>query len=133
MSAESRKGHVMERLVANFLRVFFSDTRIDIRPKNGTKDRGDIGGLRTIRGADFVLEVKNHTRLDLSGWMREAELERGNADAGGAAVVFKRAGKGAAADQYVLMDLGTFAWLLDGGPVDFGPVVVTDPHTQVVA
>lgn len=133
MSAATRKGHILERQVANHLRVTLADTRIDIRPKNGTNDRGDIGGVRTIRGCDVVIEVKNRARMELAGWVDEAEVERGNADAGGGVVVHKRKGKGAAGDQYVTMTLDTFAWLLEGGPVDTEPVTVTDPSTVVAA
>jgi len=132
MSAATRKGQTFERLIANFLRFRLNDTRIDIRPKNGTNDRGDIGGIRTIRGSDVVIEVKNHNRTDLSGWLVEAETERGNADAQAAVVVHKRRGKGQAGEQYVTMTLDTFAWLLEGGPDD-EPVVVADPHTEVAA
>jgi hypothetical protein len=133
VSAASRKGQTFERLTANHLRVRLGDTRIDIRPKNGTNDRGDIGGVRTIRGADVVVEVKNRARMELAEWVDEAEVERGNADAGGAVVVHKRKGKGAAGDQYVTMTLDTFTWLLEGGPVDTDPVVVHDPSTEVAA
>lgn len=133
MSAATRKGHILERQVANHLRVTLADTRIDIRPKNGTNDRGDIGGVRTIRGSDVVIEVKNHNRMDLAGWVDEAEVERGNADAGGGVVCHKRKGRGAAGDQYVTMTLDTFAWLLEGGPVEAEPVVASDPSTVVAA
>lgn len=127
-----REGQTFERLTANFLRFRLNDSRIDIRPKNGTNDRGDIGGVRTIRGADVVLEVKNHARMELSAWLAEAEEERGNADASAGVVVHKRKGRGAPADQYVTMTLATFAWLLEGGPDD-EPVVVPDPHTVMAA
>jgi len=95
MSAASKKGQTFERLVANYLALALGDTRIDIRPKNGTNDRGDIGGIRTIRGADIVIEAKNHSRMNLSGWLAEAETERGNADASAGVVVHKRLGNGA--------------------------------------
>ena len=132
MSAASKKGQTFERLVANYLALALGDTRIDIRPKNGTNDRGDIGGIRTIRGADIVIEAKNHSRMNLSGWLAEAETERGNADASAGVVVHKRLGKGQGADQYVTLSLETFAWLLLGGPDD-EPVVIADPMTVVAA
>lgn len=132
MSAATRKGQTFERLTANYLRVALNDSRIDIRPKNGTNDRGDIGGIRTIRGADVVIEVKNHNRLELAEWLKEAEVEAGNADAAAGVVVHKRRGVGAASGQYVTLTLETFAWLLIGGPDD-EPPIVTDPHTEVHA
>lgn len=118
MSAASRRGQTFERLVANYLAAALEDDRIDIRPKNGTNDRGDIGGIRTVGGASVVIEAKNHARLNLAGWMAEAEAERGNADASAGVVVHKRVGKGQGADQWVTMPLNTFAWLLMGGPTD---------------
>lgn len=123
----------MERLVADFLRTVIGDTRIDIRAKNGTKDRGDIAGLRTVYGADVVVEVKNHARLELGPWIAEAEVERGNADAGGAIVVHKRKGVGTPAEQYVTMTLGTFAWLLQGGEPSIPTHVVVLPVPEKVA
>lgn len=128
----TRKGQPFERLTATFLRFRLNDSRIDIRPKNGRKDRGDIGGIRTIRGADVVIECKNRARMELSAWLTEAEAERGNADAGAGVVVHKRKGKGNPADQYVTMTLDTFAWLLEGGPTP-ELVVVQDTHTEVTA
>lgn len=129
MSAASRKGQTFERLVANYLSLALNDNRIDIRVKRGVKDLGDIGGIRTIRGSDVVVECKNHKTMSLSAWMDEAEAERGNADASAGVVAHKRRGKGQGADQYVTMTLETFAWLLQGGPDD-EPVVVPDPMTK---
>lgn len=133
MSAATRKGGSFERLVADYLKFKLRDSRIDRRVKTGRNDRGDIAGLRTIRGADVVAEVKNHNRMELSAWLGEAEVERGNADAAAGVVVHKRVRRGNPADQYVTMDLATFAWLLEGGPADELPVVVADDHTRTIA
>jgi len=132
MSAATRKGHAFERQVANYLRVRLDDTRIDIRPKNGVNDRGDIGGVRTIRGADLVLECKNRNRLELAAWLTEAEVEAGNADAPAGVVVHKRRGVGAPGGQYVTMTLDTLIWLLEGGP-DFDRTVAVAPEIGAVA
>lgn len=129
MSAASRRGQTFERLTANYLATALDDNRIDIRVKRGVNDLGDIGGIRTIRGADVVVECKNHRKVNLSGWLAEAENERGNADASAGVVVHKRVGKGQGADQYVTMTLETFAWLLKGGPDD-EPVMITDPMLE---
>jgi len=115
VSAASRKGQTFERLIANYLAAELDDDRIDIRPKNGTNDRGDIGGIRTVGGAAVVIEAKNHKSINLGGWMNEAEAEAGNADAPAGVVVHKRHGKGDGSQQWVTMTLGTFAWLLEGG------------------
>lgn len=112
MSAQRQKGTRQERLVADYLADRLGDDRIDRRPMTGSKDRGDIAGVRTILGERVVVEVKNHSRIDLAGWVTEAEVERGNDDAKVAVVVAKRRGKANPADQYVVMTLEGLAVLL---------------------
>lgn len=56
---------------------------------NGALDRGDLTGL----GPGIVVEVKDHARLDLAGWMNELHAEMINAKAGVGVVVHKRRGK----------------------------------------
>ena len=101
-----------ERVVADYLAQHVDD-RIDRRPKTGSKDRGDIGGVRHL-GARVVVECKNTSRLDVGTWLREAEVERGNDDATVGLVVAKRHGQGAPADQLVLMTLGDLVAMLTG-------------------
>ena len=111
--ATARKaGTSFERLVADYLRDVVDD-RIDRRAKAGSKDRGDIGGVR-IWTQRVVLECKSVSKIALSQWADEAEVERGNDDALAGVVVHKRRGKGRAADQWVTMTLGDFAALLNG-------------------
>ncbi|WP_298045710.1 hypothetical protein, partial [uncultured Citricoccus sp.] len=89
------------------------DDRIERRRLSGSKDRGDVSGLRHM-GERVVVEVKNTARLDLAGWAAEAETARGNDDAVAGVVVSKRHGKGQAADQWVHMTLADFVALLTG-------------------
>lgn len=117
-ASAKKAGSSFERLVADYLAAVVDD-RIDRRVKTGAKDRGDIAGVRTIRGARVVIEVKNVARMDLSGWVREAETEAGNDDAAVFAVAHKRRGKADPGEQFVTMPLSVFASLLLGGP-DFG-------------
>lgn len=105
----------MESLVAEFLAFRLADDRIERRTKNGSKDRGDITGVKTIRGGRVVIEVKDTARDNLPGWLREAEIERGNDDACIGVVVHKKKGSANPSDQYVSMTLETFARLLEGG------------------
>lgn len=113
-NASARKaGQQFERSIANYLRDELDD-RIDIRPKNGKNDRGDIGGVRTPRGARVVLELKNHATMSLGSWLNEAETERGNDDAALGIVVHKRRGIATAGDQYVTMTLDDLIKLLMG-------------------
>lgn len=105
-------GTRMETLVAEYLADHVDD-RIERRTKNGSKDRGDIGGLRHM-GQRVVIECKDTSRINLAGWASEAETERGNDDAGVAIVAHKRHGKGRPEDQWITMTLGDFVALLNG-------------------
>jgi hypothetical protein len=105
-------GARFERAVADCLARWIDD-RIDRRVKTGSKDRGDIGGLRH-GAARVVIECKDVARLDLSGWLREAEIERGNDDALVGLVVHKRRGTANPLDQYVTCTIRDLVALLTG-------------------
>jgi len=99
-------------LVADYLAVHVSDV-IDRRVKTGSSDKGDIGGVRA-HGKRVAIECKDVAKLNLGGWVAEAETERLNDDAFAGVVVHKRRGKGSAGDQYVTMTLNDLAFLLTG-------------------
>ncbi|WP_248703755.1 hypothetical protein [Curtobacterium sp. MWU13-2055] len=107
---------MFERSGANYLRDELDelDDRIGMRPKDGRDDRGDIGGVRTIRGERVVLECKNHQSMSLGSWLAEAERERGNDDDRIGIVVHKRRSVSAAGEQFVTMTLADLVLLLDG-------------------
>lgn len=105
-------GARFERLIADCLAALVDD-RIDRRVKTGNKDRGDIGGWR-FAGHRLVIECKDHSRLDLSGWVDQAEIERGNDDALAAFVIHKRRGHGDPLDQYVTCTLRDLIALTQG-------------------
>lgn len=109
-------GSLFESNVAGYLADALDDDRIERRARNGSKDRGDVSGLRTVLGGRVVLECKDVARMDLAGWVSEAEVERGNDDAVASAVVHKRRGYGVKqmGDQYVTMTLADFAVFLGG-------------------
>ncbi|AYN58137.1 holliday junction resolvase [Arthrobacter phage Judy] len=107
-----KAGSSFERLVADYLAAHVDD-RIDRRVKNGTKDRGDIAGLRHM-GHRVVIECKNTSKIALGGWATEAEVERGNDDALAGIIVHKRVGKGRPEDQWVTLTLGELVALLTG-------------------
>lgn len=111
-ASAKKAGSSFERQVADYLALTVDD-RIDRRVKNGTKDRGDIGGVR-IHGLRVVLECKNTAKTSLGTWANEAETERGNDDALAGVIVHKRHGKGKPADQWVTLTLADFAALLAG-------------------
>lgn len=112
MSANKAKGTRLERMTADYLAAALNDDRIDRMPLHGKGDRGDIAGIRTVLGEKVAVECKSHNRLELAQWVKEAEIERGNADAHAAIVVHKRRGKGDPGDQYVTMTLRDLAVLL---------------------
>lgn len=112
MSAARSKGTALETLATNYLATRLGDDRIMRMPLHGKHDRGDIAGIRTVLGEKVTVECKSHKRMDLGTWLREAEVERGNADAAVAVVLHKRHGKAAAEHQLVTMTLADFAVLL---------------------
>jgi hypothetical protein len=126
-----KAGSAFESQVAEFLSFRLADDRIERRVKHGSKDTGDIGGVRTLNGGRVVIEAKNTARDNLPAWIREAEIERGNDDAVIGVVAHKKHGTGNPADQYISMTLETFAVLLEGGRYDTA-ILVPDDHTETV-
>jgi len=106
-------GTSFETLVAGYLNEHIDD-RIERRRQTGSKDRGDIAGLRHM-GGRVVVEVKEYGGRLLPGpWLNEAEVERGNDDATAGIVVAKRRGTTRPGDQIVLMTLRDLVALLTG-------------------
>ena len=113
-------GARFERSIADCLAAWV-DERIDRRVKTGRKDRGDIAALRH-GPARVVVECKDVTRLDLPGWLREAEVERGNDDALVGLVVHKKRGTSDPLDQYVTTSVRDLIALLTGERPQDGPL-----------
>ena len=105
-------GASFERLIANYLATEIDD-RIDRRVKTGAADKGDIAGLRH-HGHRIVIECKDVAKLNLAGWVTEAQAEAGNDGALLGLVVHKRRGKGQPADQYVTLTLADLVKLIRG-------------------
>lgn len=112
MNRAKAKGTAFETLVVTALQQHLGP-EVCRRTTTGAKDRGDIHGLY-IRGLRTVAELKNHASMDLSDWVREAEVERGHDDAQVGLVVHKRRGKGDALDQYVTMPLRDLLTIITG-------------------
>ena len=106
-------GGTFERSIADYLAATLDDDRIDRRVKRGSKDRGDLAGLR-IHGKRIVAECKNVMKMALGPWAAEAEIERGNDDALCAVIIHKRHGKGKPEDQWVTLTVKDFAAILCG-------------------
>jgi len=92
---ERRKGNEAERAVAQTLREAGWQA-ITSRAKNGTQDGYDI-----ISDTPLAIEVKNHSRLDLAGWVKQA---RENASDKIPAVWHKKRGESSPLSWYVTMD-----------------------------
>lgn len=105
-------GARFERAIADCLAAHVDD-RIDRRAKTGSKDRGDVGGVRHM-GQRVVVECKDAGRLELGVWVNEADLERGNDDAGIAVVIHKRRGHADPLDQYVTCTVRDLVALIVG-------------------
>ena len=105
-SPQARKGATFERAVVEYLRGAGLPYVERAYGAGRPDDVGDIDGL-----PGWTIEVKNHQRLDLAGWVDEAEVERANGRQRFAAVVAKRRGK-STGSAYVVMTLATFAELL---------------------
>lgn len=107
MSRSKARGTSFERLLADGFAAALDDDRIDRAPLRGNADRGDIAGVANPFGK-IAVEAKNVARLDLGGWVREADTERGNLDANAGVVIHKRRGKGQFLDQFVTMTVRDF-------------------------
>lgn len=129
-ASAKQAGATFERQVADYLATELNDDRIDRRVKTGRDDKGDITGLRTIRGGKIVVECKNYGgQFNVTTWLKEAEKERINDNATFGVVVAKRRGTTKPGEQVVFMDLSTFARLVDGG-VDDARVLELAPEVS---
>lgn len=95
MSANSRKGYRAEHDIEVLLERTFP-RHVIARPRAGAvADKGDISGLPA------VISIKDHARLELSGWVNDlpAMCRAAKTDTG--VVWHKRRGKGDPLDWYV--------------------------------
>lgn len=107
-------GARFETQIAEYLACKLDD-RIERRRLGGSKDRGDIGGVRDRDGNRVVLECKDYGgRLQPPEWLREAHAERDNDGAAVGVVVAKRRGTTNPGAQYVLMTVDDLVTLLSG-------------------
>lgn len=108
-------GSTFERQIADYLAATYDD-RIDRRVKTGSKDKGDIANIRTLRGGRVVAECKNYGgQFQVGPWLREAEIERANDDAVAGVVIAKKRGTAKPGEQVVFMTMEAFVTLLKGG------------------
>ena len=74
MSKAKQKGTAAETKVVNYLHPQ-GWTNVERRTLSGIHDKGDIAGL------PIAVEVKDHVRPNITGWIIEAEREGINANA----------------------------------------------------
>jgi hypothetical protein len=110
-------GTSFETWLVDYWREAFGTRTIERRARKGARDEGDIAGLNSHAGP-ICVEAKNHNRIDLAGWITEAQIEAGHADAAMGVVVAKRRGygRGSMGEQYVILRLEDFTILLGGTP-----------------
>lgn len=116
MSASKARGTAWESAIVTYLRGRGA-SYAERRALNGGSDRGDIAGVPGV-----VVEAKAEARVDLAGWLAEAERERANDGAAIGAAWAKRRGKASPADGYVVMTGATFvALLIEAGYIPQDP------------
>jgi Holliday junction resolvase len=93
-AAERAKGSRAERAVVTYLRDkgWYAETT---RAKTGTRRGDDV-----VTDLPVSIEVKDHGRMDLSGWLRQAQE---NAEGKPAVVWHKKRGVGSPGGWYVTM------------------------------
>ena len=101
------KGSAAERAVASWFAANGwpdAERRYDAGRHD---DRGDIRGV-----SDAVLEVKNHQRIDLAGWLKELKVEMENSGTDIGAVIIKKRGTGDVGQWYAVMPVEVLNRLL---------------------
>ena len=104
-SAAKAKGSKAERDVVKYLLTWFPYA--ERRLAGATEDKGDIAGVNGV-----CIEVKDHAKMALSGWVEEMLLETKNAKAWTGVVIHKRRGKGDAGDWYATLPVSMWVELL---------------------
>lgn len=116
-ASAKRAGASFERQIADFLAEVLDNDYIDRKPRGGSKDTGDIGGVK-IDGHRLVLELKNCARMDLPGWTREAKQEAINDGALAGFVIHKRKGTTDPGKQWVTCTVDELVALITKNPVE---------------
>ena len=106
MSSKSKiKGSKAELDVVKYLKQWFPYA--DRRLAGATLDKGDVSGIPGV-----TIEIKNHARLDLAGWVAELETEMANDNAWTGTVIHKRKGKTDVGTWYATLPVKVWVDLL---------------------
>ena len=104
-STAKAKGSQAERDVVKWLKQWFP--YVDRRLAGATLDKGDISGIPGV-----TIEIKNHAKMDLAGWIEELIVEMTNDNAWTGVVIHKRKGRGTPAEWYASMPAQVWVELL---------------------
>ena len=102
-ASSRRKGNRAEQQVAALLRTHGWQAR------TSRSVQGVQGGPDLITNCPAAIEVKDHARMDLAGWVDQAVAQ---ADGKTPVVIHKRRGKGNPADWYATLRLSDLLQLL---------------------
>lgn len=99
-----RKGNQAETAVARTLRDHGYEAITSRNARGGTQKGGDL-----ISNFPAVIEIKNHTKMDLAGWWQQAVTQ---AEGQPAVVIHKRVKHTDPENWWVTLDLKTMIRLL---------------------
>ena len=116
MSRQRQKGTKFETGAVNHGNKRLGGDGLYRAALSGNADKGDVHGLH-IHGKKVVVECKDEGRYDIPGWLREAETERGNADAEYGVCLFHLKGVGPKrfGENAVVMTYDTLLAIAAGG------------------
>lgn len=105
-NAAKAKGSGAERDIVTYL-IENGFPYAERRLAGAQEDKGDIAGVNGV-----CIEVKNHAKMSLSGWLEELKVEMVHAKAWTGVVWHKRKGKSSPADWYATMPGSVYLDLL---------------------
>ena len=103
---QKRKGSDHELRIAKYL-VERGWIHAERRVAGATLDKGDIYGI-----IGCVIEAKNEKRIDLSGYLKELDVEMKNAKAETGVVIVKKKGTTDVGQYYAVMPVSLWADLM---------------------
>ena len=104
-----------ESAIVAYLREHLDDDRVERRAKTGSKDRGDVSGVRSPPGGRVVCELKDYGgQIKAAEWTAEAHTEMGHDGAVAGLVIAKRRGVADPGAQWVLCTVNDLVGLLTG-------------------